>query len=127
MSLYEQRSSSQKKVIAELVNIWASEGIKTMIFKGQSNASLYPVPDHRASGDIDCWLSGDAEKGDDIMARHGAVVDFKWYRHSKISFRGETIENHRVFTHTRGNKRNKLMEKNMRMKLFMRRSLSRRS
>jgi len=117
MSLYEQRSSLQKSVIAELVNIWASEEIKMMIFKGQANASFYPIPDHRASGDIDCWLFGDAEKGDDIMARHGAVIDFKWYRHSKISFRGEIIENHRVFAHTRGHKRNKVMEDEMRTML----------
>ena len=36
-----------------------------------------------------------------------------WYRHSKISYQGETIENHRVLSHTRGNKTKKRMEKDL--------------
>ena len=111
MTQYEQRCLQQKGVIRKLSEIWASEGVRMMIFKGQANAAFYPISNHRATGDIDCWLFGEAERGDSIMKKYGALVDFKWYRHSKISFYGETIENHRVMSHTRGNKKHQQMEK----------------
>ena len=85
-----------------------------MVFKGQANAALYPKPEHRAVGDIDCWLFGDAEKGDEIAKAHGAEVSFDWYRHSKIDYKGETIENHRVMSHTRGSKAKQAMENDLR-------------
>lgn len=113
MTQYEQASQHQRKVITELARIWTSEGIPMMVFKGQANASFYPNPTHRATGDIDCWLFGEAKKGDNIMEKHGAVVDFDWYRHSKILFQGETIENHRVMGHTRGNEKLKDMEEEL--------------
>lgn len=110
LTQYEMRNHQQKKVIAELANIWSAEGIRMMVFKGQANASLYPKPEHRVVGDIDCWLFDHAKKGDEIAKVHGADVSFDWYRHSKIFYKGETIENHRVMSHTRGSKRKKAME-----------------
>lgn len=113
MRLYEQRSLAQRRVIAELADIWAKENIRMMVFKGQANASLYPKPEHRATGDIDCFLFGEAEKGDAVMQKHGATIDNSWYRHSKILFKGETIENHRVMSHTRGSRKKKAMEEEL--------------
>ncbi len=113
MSQYEQRSLAQRKVIAELADILAKEGISMMVFKGQANASLYPNPIHRPTGDIDCYLFGQAEQGDAILKKQGGMVDNSWYRHSKILFKGETIENHRVMGHTRGSKKKKEMEKGL--------------
>ena len=110
LTQYEMMNRLQKKVIAKLSEIWAAEGIRMMVFKGQANAALYPKPEHRAVGDIDCWLFGDAEKGDEIAKVHGADVLFDWYRHSKIAYKGETIENHRVMSHTRGSKKKQKME-----------------
>lgn len=105
MTLYEQRCQQQQKVIGEVAKIMALNGIQMMVFKGQANAVYYPVPYHRATGDIDCWLFGEAEKGDALMRGIGALVSFDWYRHSKISFKGELIENHRVLGHTKGGKK----------------------
>lgn len=110
LTQYEMTNHQQKKVIAELSEMWTAGGIRMMVFKGQANAALYPKPEHRAVGDIDCWLFGDAEKGDEIAKAQGAEVSFDWYRHSKIAFKSETIENHRVMSHTRGNKKKQLME-----------------
>ena len=114
LTQYERMNLQQKKVIAELSEMWSMEGIRMMVFKGQANASLYPKPEHRAVGDIDCWLFGDAERGDKIAKAHGADVSFDWYRHSKIAYKGETIENHRVMSHTRGNKKKQEMESELR-------------
>ena len=114
MTQYEQMSRAQRKIISELSEIWSKDGIRMMVFKGQANASFYPKPVHRATGDIDCWLFGDAEKGDSLLKEAGAIVDNRWYRHSKISYKGETIENHRVMSHTRGSRKKKEMEKELR-------------
>lgn len=111
LTQYEMRNHQQKKVIEELSEMWSAEGLRMMVFKGQANASLYPKPEHRIVGDIDCWLFGNAKEGDEIAKAHGADVSFDWYRHSKILYKGETIENHRVMSHTRGSKRKKTMEK----------------
>lgn len=113
MTQCEQMNMHQQKVIGKLAEIWHKNGIKMMVFKGQANGSMYSNPLHRAPGDIDCYLFGDADKGDSIMAVQGADVTNNWYRHSKISFRGETIENHRVLGHTRGSKAKKGMEKEL--------------
>lgn len=113
LTQYEMMNHQQKKVIAELSEMWAAAGIRMMVFKGQANAALYSCPEHRAVGDIDCWLFGDAEKGDEIAKAHGAEVSFDWYRHSKIDYKGETIENHRVMSHTRGNKAKQAMENDL--------------
>lgn len=110
LTQYEMMNCHQKKVIAELSEMWATEGIRMLVFKGQANATLYSKPEHRAVGDIDCWLFGEAEKGDKIARAYGADVSFDWYRHSKIVYKSETIENHRVMSHTRGNKKRKEME-----------------
>lgn len=115
LTQYEMMNHQQKKVIAKLSEIWAAEGIRMMVFKGQANAALYPKPEHRALGDIDCWLFGDAEKGDEIAKAHGADVSFDWYRHSKIAYKGETIENHRVMSHTRGSEKKQKMEGELRL------------
>ena len=107
LTQYEQMSRMQRKVISELSEIWMKDGIRMMVFKGQANDSFYPVLEHRAVGDIDCWLFGDAEKGDEVLQAHGAEIDNRWYRHSKISYKGETIENHYVMSHPRGSRRKK--------------------
>ena len=113
MTQYEQMNLQQQKVIRKVADLWKKDGISMMVFKGQANGSFYPKPLHRASGDIDCYLFGEADKGDQLLADKGAAVENKWYRHSKISYQGETIENHRVLSHTRGCKTKKRMEKEL--------------
>lgn len=120
LTQYEVMNSQQKKVIAELSEMWAAEGIRMMVFKGQANAALYPKPEHRAVGDIDCYLLNDNhnentyQRGNEVLRKAGAEIDESWYRHSKISYKGETIENHRVMSHTRGSKAKQAMENDLR-------------
>ena len=114
MTQYEQMNAQQKKVIAEVSGLLKENGIGMMVFKGQANASLYPHPAHRAPGDIDCFLFDNAEKGNELLRAQGAQINDRWYRHSKISYKGETIENHRVMGHTRGSKIKQEMENEFR-------------
>ena len=110
LTQYEQMCLMQRTVIRDVSEIWAKEGVKMMVFKGQANASLYPKPLHRSTDDIDCFLFGDAKKGDSLLKDEGAFVDTKWYRHSKILYKKETIENHLFFTHIRGRRKNRKMD-----------------
>lgn len=114
LTQYEQMNVQQRKVISDVAEFLAKNSVKMMIFKGQTNASFYPCPLHRAPGDIDCYMFGDAAAGDELLSANGASIDNRWYRHSKISYKGETIENHRVMGHTRGNRKNHEMEKEFR-------------
>lgn len=79
-------------------------------FKGQANANMYPKPNHRNPGDIDCYLFDNYAKGNLIAREIGANVNENWYKHSVISYRGETFENHQYLVCTRGGKRYKVLE-----------------
>jgi hypothetical protein len=97
----------------DLAERWAQGGCRVMVMKGQANAVFYPHPDHRDVGDIDCYLFGHYVLGNAIAREAEAKVDERWYKHSVISYKGETFENHRFFVHTREGKRSKRLEEEL--------------
>ena len=122
-------SDIKKKWIAEVYGIekaylrqWESAknmassftagGIKTYVLKGFVLAECYPVPNHRRSVDLDCFLmpisydnSFDAwEEGNQIMERAGLKVDRSYYKNSSFRLPGLLVENHRYLTPFRGNR-----------------------
>ena len=111
----EQRNRQQTVVMNDLAGKWNQQGARVMIMKGQANGRLYPKPEHRNPGDIDCYLINDNpndnenayQMGNNIARELGADVDESWYKHSVISYKGETFENHQYFVHTRDGKRGK--------------------
>ena len=109
----EQSNSQQLKVMNELALRWSEEGCKVMVFKGQASATMYPKPEHRSPGDIDCYLFEDYAKGNEIARKMGADVDEGWYKHSQIHYKGEMFENHQYFVHTRDGKRGKQQQKEL--------------
>lgn len=113
----EQRNSLQIEVMEELAQKWIDGGCRVMVMKGQANAIMYPHPEHRSPGDIDCYLFEDYAKGNDIAREAGANVDESWYKHSVISYKGETFENHQYFVHTREGKQSKLLQQELKVAL----------
>jgi len=117
----ELRNRQQMAVMEEMAGKWKEKGLRVMIMKGQANGTMYPKPEHRSPGDIDCYLFNDkandnkeAYKFGNVIARSaGAKVDESWYKHSVISYKGETFENHQYFVHTRDGKRGKWLEKEL--------------
>lgn len=105
----ESKNLHQRKVLNAMADIWAAKGISTMLMKGQSNSLYYSEPLHRATGDIDVFLS-DYEEGNKVAAEVGANVDTGWYKHSQIHWKGEMFENHQYFAHTRDGKRGKRLD-----------------
>lgn len=109
----EMRNKRQMMIIDELASKWTSSGCRVMVFKGQACASLYPTPEHRNPGDIDCYLFDHFLKGNKVARECGALVDDSWYKHSVINYRSESFENHQYFVHTREGKRSKQLEKEL--------------
>lgn len=107
MQGYEVGNSRQLTVLDSIQRRWAEAGIRMMLMKGQANGTLYPEPKHRAPGDIDCYLFEDYAKGNDLAKAWADKVDEGWYKHSVISYGGQTIENHQYFVHTREGKNSK--------------------
>ncbi len=106
----EKYCKSQLKTAAELAGIYAQNGIRTVVLKGIAAGLNYPQPNYRPCGDLDCFLMGDYEKGNVVAEEAGATVTPNHYKHSQISFRGLTVENHRFCTPIRGDKRLKQFE-----------------
>ena len=109
----EQLNRIQLSVMDAMASRWSKEGCRVMVFKGQASGTMYPIPNHRSPGDIDCYLFGDYAKGNEIALNMGATVDEGWYKHSVINYKGETFENHQFLICTRGGRRKKRLEKEL--------------
>jgi len=126
----EQANQHQMAVMNEMAEKWTKEGCRVIVMKGQANGTMYPKPEHRNPGDIDCYFmpgsrfmvqdscfndqQAEAYKlGNEIARELGAKVDESWYKHSVISYKGEIFENHQYFVHTREGRRSKLLQKEL--------------
>ncbi len=107
----ENQSKSQFKTASELAEIYAENGIRTVVLKGIVVGCNYPQPNYRPCGDLDCFLMGDYEKGNIIAEKAGAKVKRDFYKHSHISYKGLIIENHQFCTAIRGCKKTKAFER----------------
>lgn len=103
----ESENLQQRSVAIDLARKWAEGGCRIMMVKGQAMGLYYPVPEHRAVGDIDIYLFDDYERGNDIARYAGGHVDTSWYKHSQIYYREQVFENHLFFVTTREGKRSK--------------------
>lgn len=108
---YEQGNKKQLEVIADISKRWGRAGIRMMVMKGMAMSTYYPVPFHRSPGDIDCYLFTDYSRGNELAKEFAAKVDTSWYKHSQILYKGQLIENHQYFVHTREGKSSKQLEK----------------
>lgn len=112
---YEKTNREQIMVLNKISHSWSAAGCRGVLMKGQANSLLYPVPGHRACGDIDVYMLDDNyELGNTVAAESGARVSTHWYKHSQIHYCGQMIENHRYFVHTRDGKRGKELDRRLR-------------
>lgn len=72
--------------------------IPVVVLKGMAFAEYYRNPLHRECGDLDCYMMGRKEEGDRITVKMGGTMEEAGYKHSHLSYKGLTIENHRFFT-----------------------------
>lgn len=106
---YEQRYAHQVAAARKMGERLASTGIRTVILKGFTVSECYPVPAHRYSADLDCFLIKDGEHletyelGNRVMEEHGAKVSRSYYKNSSFDIPGAHVENHKFCTPFRGN------------------------
>ncbi len=93
----ENRYLHQIKSLKSLTGLYCKNGIKTLLLKGIGLSLLYPVPEHRESGDLDLFLFGDYVKGNNLIEEKGIAVDFHSYVHSHFTYEGTMVENHYSF------------------------------
>ena len=94
-----------------MIDHFAAAGIKTYCLKGLALSHCYPKPELRESGDFDCYLDGDFDRGNKVAMAFGATFDPHDYRHSVLVYTGLKVENHRYFLAIRGNERHKQLER----------------
>lgn len=107
---YEHRFAGQLAGARKMGKWMAEEEIQTVVMKGFTVSECYPVPAHRYSSDMDCFLIRDGEHlnayelGNQVMEKHGLKVDRKYYKNSAFDLPGLHVENHKFCTPFRGNK-----------------------
>lgn len=113
MTQVEHHNKYQMEVLEDMASRWKAEGCRAMVMKGLASGTMYPRTGHRSPGDIDCYLFENYARGNEIARQEGANVDESWYKHSVISYKGETFENHQYFVHTRDGKRGKKLNEEL--------------
>jgi hypothetical protein len=90
----EKRHYLQVKAIQSLAALYKENGIRCLLLKGIGISQLYPIPEHRESGDIDVYLFGDYARGNQLIMDKGIKVEFLSDKHSKFEFDHIPVENH---------------------------------
>lgn len=87
-----------KSTVAKLAKFYQKHGIKMMLMKGIGLSFDYPIPNHRPCGDIDIYLYGNLEKGDNLIhERFGIEINNDEHKHTVFKIEGVTVENHYDF------------------------------
>ena len=94
----EKTMLRMKMTAEEFAEEMAKREIPVVVLKGLAFAQYYPNPLYRECGDLDCYMMGKKEEGDRIAIEMGGTMEEAGYKHSHLSYKGMTIENHRFFT-----------------------------
>lgn len=92
----ERRNEQIGKVIDAQKKAWDRCGIDAVLMKGHSVAALYPIPEHRACGDIDWYFPapGDWEKANAIAKKNGMELEMDSDGDVHYTFANVVVEHH---------------------------------
>ena len=107
---FEDRNRRQRAALRELIDTFRENQIEVLLLKGLGLAENYPLPDHRECGDLDIYLFGDYEKGNQVIEALGIEVDRGYSKHSSFFFKGIPVENHLSFLDVSFSQTNKNLE-----------------
>lgn len=94
----ENRWEEQLKLATKLANTLEKNGVRMLLLKGIGLSQCYPEPKHRESGDIDIYLFGDYEKGNDLAVNKlGARVEKFSMKEDHIIIGDYQFDNHICF------------------------------
>lgn len=92
----ERSYNFQLKVLKRFVNLMRDNEVDVLLLKGHELSKYYPVPSHRPCGDIDVYLMGDYEKGNDVVRQLGIIIEHEDEKHCSFVFDGVVVENHKT-------------------------------
>lgn len=93
----EQRYAMRLDVMQYLTKIFGQEGIDIMFMKGAALAQFYPEPTWRVFSDIDYFLFGESEHGNEVLKKHLIESSAYYHHHTQASLNGILLENHYDF------------------------------
>ncbi len=102
----EKRHQYQIKALLSIATLFKENNIRCLLLKGPGIGQLFPIPEHRESGDLDIYLFGNYEKGNRLMEERGIKVDYTGEIHSSFLFHSIPVENHYSFLHVEKNQMN---------------------
>lgn len=107
----ERKYGEKCSTAAQLASIYRQEGIRMMILKGIGLSLLYPHPSHRPCSDIDIYLFGEQERGDEVVRQRLSLnVDESHHHHTIFHLNGIMVENHYDFVESHSRKSKKTIE-----------------
>lgn len=116
LMVQEKRYHANYNAAKELSDFYDKNDICTYILKGFSISKLYPIPSHRFSCDLDCFLLTKSNKsnaydlGNSLVSSKGGKVNTDYYKHSVFTYKGLNVENHRFCCSIKRSKRTKKLE-----------------
>ena len=91
----EKKNRIIEDTIEEVVSKYSSEGIETVLLKGQGLAQYYPVPHHRQPGDIDLYFFDKYNKANEVASKWpGVAIHPETTYHTAFTYKNQEIENH---------------------------------
>lgn len=110
--MMERNYLKHKEAVSRLAKFYEDNGIGMMLMKGYGLSLNWPRPEHRPTGDIDCYNFGSHELADRmVVERLGIRIDNSHHKHSVFSFNGVMVENHYDFLNIHGHKSTAEIEK----------------
>jgi len=107
----ESKYDSHKSALESLTKLYENNGIRAMLLKGYGLSLFWPIPNHRAPGDIDIYLFGNQKEADQKFAsQYNIKIDNSHHHHSVFRFKGVTVENHYDFLNVHSHKSNVWIE-----------------
>ena len=93
----KQRYAMRLEIMQYLAKIFGQDGIDIMFMKGAVLAQLYPEPTWRVFNDIDYYLFGKSERGNEVLKKHLIESSAYYHHHTQASLNGILLENHYDF------------------------------
>ena len=107
----ERRYKQQKRVISTLATTLCNKGANILLLKGYGLSICYPRPEERTSSDVDIYLLGNQELGNEILERElGIAVDNTKHLHTTFKLEGIMVENHFDFLNIYSHRSNRAID-----------------